>query len=91
MNKDELIQEHASKTGFSKSDSRKSIDTLLDIIKNDLADGGATRLLGFGAFSVVRRQATTGRNPRTNEEIIIAASNKVKFKPGKALSDAVNS
>ena len=48
------------------------------------------RLVGFGTFATATRKAATGRNPRTGEEINIPASTSVRFKPGKALKDAVN-
>ena len=52
--------------------------------------GDEVRLVGFGTFSVTKRAATTGRNPRTGESIQIPASNQPKFKAGKGLKDAVN-
>jgi DNA-binding protein HU-beta len=55
-----------------------------------LAEGGEVRLVGFGTFATVKRKATEGRNPRTGAKIKIKASVQPKFKPGKALKDAVN-
>ena len=90
MNKNDLVASVASDAGLSKADSTKAVDAVLDAIISSLKGGTEVRLVGFGTFSVSRRQATTGRNPRTGETIQIAASNQPKFKAGKGLKDAVN-
>ena len=90
MNKNDLVASVASGAGLSKADSTKAVDAVFDSITSSLKGGTEVRLVGFGTFSVSRRQATTGRNPRTGETIQIAASNQPKFKAGKGLKDAVN-
>ncbi|MCH8172027.1 MAG: HU family DNA-binding protein [Proteobacteria bacterium] len=90
LNKHDLIAQVASSTGLSKADAGRAVDAMLDGIAGALAGGGIVRLIGFGTFSVGHRKATTGRNPRTGEPIQIAASNRAKFKAGKALKAAVN-
>ncbi|MBB44311.1 MAG: DNA-binding protein HU [Rhodospirillaceae bacterium] len=90
MNKNDLVADVASGSGLSKADSAKAVDAVFDAITSSLKNGTEVRLVGFGTFSVSRRQATTGRNPRTGETIQIAASNQPKFKAGKGLKDAVN-
>jgi len=90
LNKNDLIAHVASATGASKADAGRAVDAILDGIAGALAGGGEVRLVGFGTFSVGHRKATTGKNPRTGETIQIAASNRPKFKAGKALKDAVN-
>ena len=90
MNKNDLIAQVASSTGTSKADAGAALDAMLDSIRGALSGGGEVRLIGFGTFSVGHRKATTGRNPRTGEAIQIPASNRPKFKAGKALKDAVN-
>ena len=90
MNKNDLVASVASGAGLSKADATKAVDAVLDSITSSLKGGTEVRLVGFGTFSVSRRQATTGRNPRTGETIQIAASNQPKFKAGKGLKDAVN-
>ncbi len=90
MNKNELIASVASATGLTKADSAKAIDAFTNAVADCLKSGDEVRLVGFGTFAVSKRAATTGRNPRTGETINIAARNVAKFKPGKALSDAVN-
>jgi len=90
MNKNDLIAAVADESGLSKADAGKAIDGVFDAITSSLKDGNEVRLVGFGTFSVSRRQATTGRNPRTGESIQIPASNQPKFKAGKGLKTAVN-
>lgn len=90
MNKNDLIAAVADSTGLSKADAAKAVDAVFDSITGSLKSGGEVRLVGFGTFSVSKRAATTGRNPRTGETIQIAASNQPKFKAGKGLKDAVN-
>ena len=90
MNKNDLVASVASASGLSKADATKAVDAVLDAITSSLKGGTEVRLVGFGTLSVSRRQATTGRNPRTGETIQIAASNQPKFKAGKGLKDAVN-
>ena len=90
MNKTELVAEIAKNTGLTKTDSERAIEAFLNAIAATLKKGDEDRLVGFGTFSVTAREATTGRNPRTGEEIKIPASKQPKFKAGKALKDAVN-
>ena len=89
MNKNDLINAVAA-TGLTKVDSAQAVDAMLTAVVNSLKAGEDVRLVDFGTFSVNRRKATEGRNPRTGEKINIAASNVVKFKVGKGLKDAVN-
>ena len=90
MNKNELVAKVADITGFTKSDAAKSVDAVIDAITDALSDGEEVRLVGFGTYAVVNRKASEGRNPRTGEVIKIPASKQPKFKPGKALKDAIN-
>lgn len=90
MNKLDLIAEVAKNTGLTKTDATKATDALLDAVTAALKKGDEVRLVGFGTFSVTSREATTGRNPRTGEEIKIAASKQPKFKAGKVLKDTLN-
>ena len=90
MNKNDLVAAVASRSGLSKADTAKAVDGVIDSITSSLSGGTEVRLVGFGTFSVSRRAATTGRNPRTGERINIPASNQPKFKAGKALKSAVN-
>lgn len=66
------------------------VDAVIEAIQNALVEGEKVAIAGFGSFEVVERAARTARNPRTGEEIEVAASKAVKFKPLKALKEAVN-
>lgn len=91
MNKNDLVTIVASKGGLSKGDAAKAVDAAFDAIIDALAGKEEeVRLVGFGTFSVSKRAASQGRNPRTGEPITIAASKLPKFKPGKQFRDAVN-
>lgn len=90
MNKNELISSVASETGLTKTDAAKAVDAFVSSVTSALKKGDEVRLIGFGTFSVAKRAATTGRNPRTGAEIKIAARKQAKFKAGKALQEAVN-
>jgi|TARA_R100000049_G_C1937288_1_gene81184 DNA-binding protein HU-beta len=90
MNKNELIGTVAESCGLSKSDASNAVEGVFDAIQKALANSDEVRLVGFGTFSVAKRKASTGRNPRTGEPMEIKASNQPKFKAGKGLKDAVN-
>lgn len=90
MNKAELIDYVADKTGLTKADAQNAVDAVFDGITATLKKGNDARFVGFGTFSVSKRAATTGRNPRTGEAIKIPASKNAKFKAGKELKEAVN-
>lgn len=90
MNKQELIGSVADATGLSRNDAGKAVEGVFDAISGALKRGDEVRLVGFGTFSVSKRKASTGRNPRTGEAMKIKASNQPKFKAGKGLKDTVN-
>jgi DNA-binding protein HU-beta len=90
VNKNDLIASVSDGAGLSKADAGKAVDAVFDSITGSLKSGTEVRLVGFGTFSVSRRAASQGRNPRTGEPIQIPASNQPKFKAGKGLKDAVN-
>lgn len=90
MNKAELISVVAERTGMTKKDSEKAVETALDAIIEKLASGEKVQLVGFGAFEVKERKARMGRNPKTGEETEIKASRVASFKVGKVLRDAVS-
>ena len=90
MNKAELIGSIADKSGLSKAEAGKALDAFVSSVTDALSSGERISLVGFGSWSVDKRDARIGRNPRTGEEIQIAAKNVVKFKPGAGLSEAVN-
>lgn len=90
MNKQELIGEVADNAGLTKGDASKAVDAVFGAIASALTKGDKVSLVGFGTFSVSKRKASTGRNPRTGEPMTIKASSQPKFKAGKVLKDAVN-
>lgn len=90
MNKSELIDAVAKEADLPKTKAQEAIESVIDVITKALKTGDEVRLVGFGTFSVSKRAATTGRNPRTGEPIKIPASKQPKFKAGKELKDAVN-
>ncbi len=90
MNKNELIGAVAEASGLSRTDATKAVEGVFGAIESALKNGDEVRLVGFGTFSVAKRKASTGRNPRTGEPMKIKASSAPKFKAGKGLKDAVN-
>ena len=91
MNKNDLISSVAESSGLTKADAGRAVDGVFDSIASALASGDDVRIVGVGSFSVANRAASTGRNPRTGEEIQIPASKQPKFKAGAPLKSAVNS
>ena len=90
MNKTELITAIAGSANTTKADAEKALNGMIESISKALSDGDSVTLIGFGTFSVSERAARAGRNPSTGKEIKIAAKKVAKFKPGKALTEAVS-
>ena len=90
MNKAEFVAAVAEKAGVSKKDAEKAVKAFTETVAEEVAKGEKIQLVGFGTFEVAERAAREGRNPRTGENMPIAASKSPKFKPGKALKDTVN-
>ena len=89
MSKTELVAVMADKTGLTKKDTEKCLTAFIDAVTEELKKGEKVQLVGFGTFEVSKRAARTGRNPATGKELKIAACNVARFKPGKALKDAI--
>ena len=89
MNKTDLIEAMADSADISKAAAGRALDGMIEAIGKALKGGDTVSVIGFGTFVVRERAARTGRNPRTGEEITIAASKAPAFKAGKALKDAV--
>ncbi|MBY0263873.1 MAG: HU family DNA-binding protein [Holosporales bacterium] len=89
MNKGDLVSFVKDQTKLSKADSEKAINAVFEGISCALQKKEEAAFVGFGSFLVVEKKAREGRNPQTGEKIHIAASNQVKFRPGKALKDSV--
>ena len=94
MNKSELTQKLAERTDLSKSEAQRAVDAIFaannGIIAEALRTGDKVQITGFGSFETRKREARTGRNPRTGKEIKIKASKSAAFRAGKGLKDAVS-
>ena len=90
MTKAELVEKMADDAGISKVAAAAALNAFMEGVTKALKKKeGKVTLVGFGTFSKVRRKGRKGRNPQTGDPIKIKASNTVKFKPGKALKDAI--
>ena len=90
MKKSDLVDNIAGEMELSKADTARIVDAVFDGITDSLKRGDEVSVVGFGTFKVKHRAARKGRNPKTGEEIEIAAANVPSFKAGKGLKDAVN-
>lgn len=90
MNKSELIERMASDADISKAAAERALESFTTSVQSTLKKGGSVTLVGFGSWSVTKRAARTGRNPKTGEPLKIAARKAPKFTPGKGLKDALN-
>ena len=89
MNKTQLIDMAAAKSGLTKKDTTAALESIIDSIQETLAKGEQVALVGFGTFSVKKRDARTARVPGTDKTVDVLATTVAKFKVGKALKDAV--
>ena len=90
MNKVELVASMAEKAELTKVDAEKALKAFIDVLTEEMKNGGKVQLVGFGTFEVSERAARKGRNPQTSEEILIPSSKAPKFKASKALKEIVN-
>lgn len=90
MNKTELIDAMAADAGITKAAAKKALESFLGNVEGSLKHGKRVSLVGFGSWSVSKRNAREGRNPQTGQTIKIEAKNVVKFKAGAELNSAVN-
>ncbi|MDA3894164.1 MAG: HU family DNA-binding protein [Salinivirgaceae bacterium] len=90
MNKAQLINSIATKTGVSKVEAKNAIDAFVDVTTDVLKRGDRLALIGFGSFSIAERKERVGRNPQTGKEITIPARKVVKFKSGSDLGIQLN-
>ena len=86
MNKTELIDKIAEKSNLTKVDAKKALEATLEAIKETVKKDGKVALVGFGTFSVTKRDARKGINPATKKTITIPAKKVVKFKAGSELA-----
>ncbi len=90
MNKSELIDNIAEKSGLNKTQAGDALNAVMESVGEALENNDSVSLVGFGTFSVKDRKARTGRNPKTGEELKIPASKVPHFKAGKSLKDRLN-
>jgi DNA-binding protein HU-beta len=90
MNKSELIEHIAGQCDMTKAAATRALASVQDAVVKSLKKGDPVTMVGFGSFSVGNRVARTGRNPRTGAAMKIEAAKVPKFKPGKALKEALN-
>jgi DNA-binding protein HU-beta len=90
LNKSDLIDQIAQAAEISKSAAERAVDALVVAVKASLRKDEAVTLVGFGTFYAGKREARTGRNPRTGAQVEIRAARLPKFRAGKALKDAIN-
>jgi DNA-binding protein HU-beta len=90
VNKTDLIEHIAKHADISKAAATRALESMIGAVKTSLKKGQAVSLVGFGTFAVGKRAARSGRNPRTGAAIKIKAAKVPKFRPGKALKDALN-
>jgi DNA-binding protein HU-beta len=90
MNKSELIDSIADKSGLNKTQAGDALNAVMESVGEALEAGDSISLVGFGTFSVKDRKARTGRNPKTGEELSIPASKVPSFKAGKNLKERLN-
>ena len=89
MNKSELVEAVAKKTGLSRREATVGVETALSIISKEMKKGGKVTLTGFGTFDVGKRKARAGVNPRTGEKIKISATKMPRFRPSRSLKGDV--
>ena len=90
MTKEELIAKMANTAGITKVAATTALEAFTGAVTSSLKKGHRVTLVNFGTFTVAKRRARMGRNPRTGEAMQIKASAQPKFKAGKGLKDAVN-
>ncbi|SDX02142.1 DNA-binding protein HU-beta [Alicyclobacillus hesperidum] len=89
MNKRDLIQKTADKTGFTKKECEAVLNALFETITETIESGEKVQIIGFGTFESRERAARTARNPRTGEMVTVPARRMPAFKPGADLKQAV--
>ena len=88
MNKSELVDAIAADSGLTRADAGRALDSYVGIVNKTLKKGDEVAITGFGKFSVVKRAARVGVNPRTGEKVKIKASKAPKFTAGASLKQS---
>lgn len=90
MSKNEMVEKVAVTAGVTKAEAKKVVNAVVDVLTEEMANGGSVQIVGFGTFTTRHKNATEGFNPATKEKIHIEAREVPVFKPGKSLKDACN-
>ncbi|MEW6596175.1 MAG: HU family DNA-binding protein [Pseudomonadota bacterium] len=90
MTKAELVASIAEKSGLNKTQAKEALDAFIDAVTAAVKAGDEVRIVGFGSFVPVTREAGTARNPRTGQTVERPASKTVRFRPGEGLKSALN-
>jgi len=90
VTKADLVSHIATEAGLKKVEAERALKATTNAVQHALMSGKKVTLVGFGTFQVSHRAERMGRDPQTKKPIKIPASNTIKFKPGKAMKDAVN-
>lgn len=90
MTKAELVASIAEKSGLNKTQAKEALDAFIDAVTAAVKAGDEVRIVGFGSFVPVTREAGTARNPRTGQTVERTASKTVRFRPGEGLKSALN-
>jgi nucleoid DNA-binding protein len=91
MNKSEFVDSLAKKLSFSKQESERVVEAVLETLRSALVNGEKVDLRGLGSFKVKENKARQGRNPQTGEPMLIKAKRSAAFRPGKELTELLNS
>lgn len=91
MNKVEIEANIAQECGISQAEAKRVLGCVLGSIEKSLKEGAQVKLVGFGSFTPVESKERKVRSPVDGKEILVPASKRVKFKPGKGLKDLLNS
>ena len=90
MTKIDIIQNVSDKLGISKNDSSRIVESVLEIMKEQLSKGDTVKISGFGNFVVRKKNARRGRNPHTGAECEIVARKVLTFKCSNVLKKTLN-
>lgn len=90
MNKKELVDAVAKGADLTQADAERALTAVFDAVAQGVAAGDKVSVPGFGTFEKRERAARTGRNPRTGEEITIAATSAPGFKPATQFKRLLN-
>ena len=90
LTKSQIVDNIAEKNGFTKRESTEAVETILELIKSTLASGEDVLISGFGKFCAKDKRERKGRNPSTDEDMVLASRRVVTFKCSGKLRDKIN-